>query len=315
MLSGLNRHYRAQLLQGIRPNVVHIHGVWSPYLAAFALTAIRNRIPLIIAPHGMLEPWSLGVNPARKSLAMTCYQREILQGADALHATSTMEADNLRRLEFGNVPIFVIPNAVADPCAPRHSATAKTGEKKTLLFLSRVHQKKGLDILLEAWSEVRPAGWRLLIVGSGEHRYLERLKRLCASRPISDVEFKGHLDGRLREEVFSQASAFILPTFSENFGNVVAEALIRSLPVITTTGTPWSEIVDRNCGWYVTPTVGAIKQAIVEATGADGEALRHMGARGREYAVSHFSLPVIREGLLAMYRSAMQGTTQRTPAT
>jgi glycosyltransferase involved in cell wall biosynthesis len=310
MMAGISRHYRTQLLRGVGPDVVHIHGVWSPYLAAFALTAIRNRVPFIVAPHGMLEPWSLGVHATRKSIAMMVYQRRILARASALHATSNMEADNLRRLELGAVPVFVIPNAVAEPPPRDDGSTSTAAEKRVLLFLSRIHEKKGLDILLQAWNEIRPPQWRLLIVGSGEQKYVERLKRFCTSHDVPDVGFKSHVDGEVRETVFRQASAFILPTYSENFGNAVAEALIRGLPVITTTGTPWSDVVEQKCGWYVQPTISELKRVIAEATATDQSTLTQMGARGREYATSHFTLPVVRAGLLNMYRSVIQGMRQ-----
>jgi glycosyltransferase involved in cell wall biosynthesis len=122
---------------------------------------------------------------------------------------------------------------------------------------------------------------------------------------VLDVEFHPHAEGAIRESLFRSASAFVLPTHSENFGNVVAEALIRGLPVITTTGTPWSELIPKGCGWYVEPNVGGLMNALAEATAMDQDTLREMGARGRDYAMSHFTLTVVRSALLEMYRTAM----------
>ena len=307
MMAGTSRQFKRQLLRGVHPDVVHIHGVWSLYLAAFALTAIQNRIPVIVAPHGMLEPWSLKVRASRKSIAMSLYQRQILAAASAFHTTSQMEADNLHRLGIGSVPIFVVPNAVAEPPIRSEAHTPVPGAKRTMLFLSRIHEKKGLDILLEAWNDLRPSQWRLLIVGSGDPRYVARLQQFCRLHEVPDVTFVPHVDGESRETLFRDASAFVLPTYSENFGNVVAEALIRGLPVITTTGTPWSEIVGRRCGWYIEPTTSELKRAIAEVAATDPSTLAHMGARGREYAVGNFTLPVVRKGLLNMYQSVIQG--------
>jgi len=305
MVAGISRSYESQLLRGVAPDVIHIHGMWSPYLAAFALTANRNRIPYVVAPHGMLEPWSLTVRSVRKSLALKSYQGQILARAAAIHATSNMEAENIRKLKIGNAPVFVIPNAVEEPPQASADEAVTVGGKKVLLFLSRIHEKKGLDILLQAWNEIRPADWRLLIVGGGEARYLERLKQFCASNDVPDVEFVSHVEGRARELVFRSASAFVLPTYSENFGNVVAEALIRGVPVITTTGTPWSAIVEKKCGWYVNPTINELKQVIAEATVTDVQTLKQMGARGRDYAMANFTVPVVSNALLKMYQSAM----------
>lgn len=305
MMAGLRRRHRMQPLEGA--DVVHIHGVWSPYLAAVALTAIRSRIPVVVTPHGMLEPWSLGVGATRKWFAMSVYQRKILARASALHATSKMEAANLRRLDVGAVPVFIVPNPVNEPPPPDEASLPRIGGKRVLLFLSRLHEKKGLDILLQAWNEIRPPQWRLLIVGSGDQNYVARLKQFCVSHDVPDVGFQSHVDGQLREAIFRQASAFILPTYSENFGNVIAEALMRGLPVVTTTGTPWSEIVAQKCGWYIEPTVSALKRAIAEVTATDSHTLRQMGARGREFASSHFTLPVVGKAFLNMYRSAIEG--------
>jgi glycosyltransferase involved in cell wall biosynthesis len=306
MLAGLSRGFRDQLLRGVKPDVVHIHGLWSPFLAAFALTALRNRIPYIVSPHGMLEPWSLTVRSMRKSLALSSYQGHILGRAAVLHATSKMEASNLRRLNGGQVPVFVIPNPVAEPTETLRGEGPLASQKRILLFLSRIHEKKGLNTLLQAWNEIKPADWRLLIVGSGEEEYVASLKAYCAAHEVPDVEFKPHVEGEQRERVFKSASAFILPSYSENFGNAVAEALIRGLPIITTTGTPWSSIVENGCGWYVPPTLDELKVVLAKATSTDAHTLKQMGERGRAYATGNFTLPAVRPALLGMYRAAIE---------
>jgi glycosyltransferase involved in cell wall biosynthesis len=306
MLAGLERGFAAQLLRGSNPDVVHIHGIWSPYLAAFAAAAHRNGIPYVVSPHGMLEPWSLRVRPLRKALALRLYQRRILEQASALHTTSEMEAQNLVRLELNKTRIHVVPNAVEEPPEQSCPEPIRQDQERVLLFLSRIHPKKGLDILLRAWNAVRPDGWRLLIVGSGESAYAATLSQYCTDQEVPNVSFHAHVEGRAREDIFRRASAFVLPTYSENFGNVVAEALIRGLPVITTTGTPWSGIVTQDCGWYVEPTLEALQSALRAATSLDAARLRDMGARGSRYARANFTLPRVREGLLTMYSAAIR---------
>jgi glycosyltransferase involved in cell wall biosynthesis len=306
MVAGLDRGFRTQLLHGVKPDVVHVHGIWSPFLAAFALTAYRQGIPYIITPHGMLEPWSLSVRPLRKSLALKLYQRRMLANAAAIHATSRMEAANIARLRLGTVPVHVIPNAVDEPPHWTVTELPAPDRRRVLLFLSRIHPKKGLDMLLQAWAALRPANWRLRIVGSGEPAYAQKLKDFCAAESLSDVDFEEHLDGIAREAAFRRAAAFVLPTYSENFGNVVAEALIRGLPVLTTTGAPWSEIVARGCGWYVEPRLDAIQGALAKLVATDERELHAMGARGRAYAAKNFTLPVVRTALLGMYESVLK---------
>lgn len=304
MMAGLDRSC-GNGMRRVAPDIVHIHGMWSPLLAAFAQHARCLRIPYIVSPHGMLEPWSLSAGARRKSLALRTYQGRILRDAVAIHTTSVMEATHVRSLGVTRAPIIVVPNIVEAPMAIHEDQTAPKDRNRVLLFLSRIHRKKGLDTLLSAWNGIRPPGWNLLIVGSGDPSYLQSLQHLCRANGIADVSFHPHAEGETRERLFRSASAFVLPTHSENFGNVVAEALIRGLPVITTTGTPWSELVPRRCGWYVEPSVGALMNVLAEATAMDENTLREMGARGRDYALAHFSLTVVRSALLEMYRTAM----------
>jgi len=305
MLTGVNRHFEAQLLRGVAPDVVHIHGIWSPYLAAFARCAELHRIPYIVTPHGMLEPWSLSVRNLRKTLALKTYQGHVLKNAAAIHATSPLEAEHLASLQLGEAPIHVVPNPVEVPAPTAAKRAGAADGTRSMLFLSRIHPKKGLDILLQAWHELRPAGWRLLIVGDGAAEYRESLRTYCATHRLDSVEFHDHTEGAGREALFGAASVFVLPTFSENFGNVIIEALIRGLPVITTTGTPWSEIPAVDCGWYVEPTLPRIKEAIAAAANSAEELLRAMGERGRRYATECFTLPAVREPLLRMYQAVI----------
>jgi len=305
MTTGLWSSFRTQLIRGIHPDVLHLHGVWSPYLVAFARAAQANGIPYIVAPHGMLEPWSLTVRARRKSLALKTYQGKIFRDAAAIHTTSEIEAANLRSLGLTDAPIFVIPNAIEAPPATNGAARKSVDGRKVLLFLSRVHPKKGLDILLRAWSDLRPSDWELMIVGHGEPSYVEELKRLCTKGKIAHVEFHSHVDGDEREAMFARAAAFVLPTYSENFGNVVGEAMIRGLPVITTTGTPWSVIAERNLGWYVEPTLGGLKGALATLFETETNLLAAMGARGRDYVKRYLLIDAVRPRLVEMYQTAL----------
>jgi glycosyltransferase involved in cell wall biosynthesis len=309
MALGLRTGFRAELIRDSRPDVLHLHGVWSLYLAAFAGAARKLRIPYVVTPHGMLEPWTLSVHASRKALALKTFQGAVMREAAALHATSQEEADNLRALGVTDAPIFVIPNSIDAPmpydAAHQVDHVGRPGTK-VLLFLSRVHPKKGLDMLLEAWSALRVADWQLLIVGHGETAYVEQLRRYCAAQRLETVRFQAHVDGTEREATFARASAFILPTYSENFGNAVGEAMIRGLPVITTTGTPWSIVAERKLGWYVEPTVESLKAALVQLFATDRNALAAMGERGRDYVQQHLMIDAVRPRLMEMYQTAMR---------
>jgi glycosyltransferase involved in cell wall biosynthesis len=305
-LMGLSSNMRRQLVTVSKPDVVHLHGLWSPFLAAYAGISLSAGIPYIVAPHGMLEPWSLTIRSARKRFALKSYQGSILTRAAAIHTTSEAEADHVRRLGFTGKPIFVVPNAVDEPKPSADRANVKSpGAKSVLLFLSRVHEKKGLDNLLRAWNAIRPSRWELKIVGHGEPAYVAHLKQICTVEKIPDVEFHAHVDGDAREAMFDNATAFVLPTHSENFGNAVAEAMLRGLPVITTTGTPWSVLAERNLGWYIDPTREQLVKTLRELFGLKSGDLREMGDRARQFAKENLVISAVRPRLLEMYEKTL----------
>jgi glycosyltransferase involved in cell wall biosynthesis len=306
MSIGVSRYFRTQLVRGVRPDVVHLHGIWSPYLWAYAVEARRNGIPYIVASHGLLEQGSLRRSPWRKALALKTYQGHILSNASAIHAASESEAQNLRRLGFADIPIYVIPNAVDKPGYVPGSVESAPWEKRVLLFMAHLHPRQGLDILLQCWDALRPEGWELQIVGSGAAGYTDRLQRYCGEHAVPRIHFHPHVEGAEREAIFARASAFVLPAYSESFGSAVGEAMVRGLPVITTTSRPWPVIREQNLGWYIEPAADSLRRALTELFEADSATLRAMGERGRAYAVEHLLIDAIRPRLLQMYLSTIR---------
>lgn len=267
-------------------DLIHLHGMWSPLLAVGALVARRRRVPLVISPHGCLEPWALGYKYHKKLFALKTYQGAILRSASLFIATAGQELESIRKLGLRQ-PIAVIPNGV-DVGTPSHQ-DVKEGVK-TILFLSRVHPKKGLLDLVEAWALVRRPGWRIVIAGGDEGGYRTTVEALVRARGLqSDFEFIGFVEGARKQACFDEADIFVLPTYSENFGIAVAEALANELPVITTTGAPWQDLVEHHCGWWVAPGVQGVSGALIEALECDPEELRKMGQRGRQLVMDKYS--------------------------
>ena len=285
------------------PALVHSHGVWHPVSHWAARVARAWNVPLIIHPRGMLEPWALGQKPLKKRLALALFQRRDLESARAFVATSEMECDGLRR--FGlRQPVAVIPNGVdvgdADALALDHAD--EPGRERIALFLSRVHPKKGLLELVRAWGRVAPTGWRLRIAGPDEGGHWGQVERLVRQLGLSDrVEYLGPVEGARKAALYQGADLFVLPTFSENFGVVVAEALAHGLPVITTRGAPWADLETYGCGWWTEVGVDPLVVALREAMALSDEQRAAMGARGREY-VRRFDWGRIAEQTLALYR-------------
>jgi glycosyltransferase involved in cell wall biosynthesis len=287
-------------LQANPRGLVHLHGLWRAVVHHAAAAARHAARPVVWAPMGMLEPWALRHRGWKKRLAWSLYQRRDLAAAAAVHATSRLEADGIRGAGV-RTPIAVIPLGVAAP-EPRPDRLVPAGVR-TALFLSRIHPKKGLLILLEAWARLRPPGWRLVIAGNDEGGHTAEVTAAIALHGLADVvHLSGPTFGAAKEKAFAEADLFVLPSLSENFGVVVAEALVRGLPVLTTTGTPWSDVVTARAGWWVDPTPEAVGVALADATNRSETELRAMGRAGMSWATREFSWPEITNRIEAVYR-------------
>ena len=229
----------ARISASNRPDLVHSHGLWQPANHWASSFARDRQVPLVIHPRGMLEPWALAQKPVKKRMALAVFQRRDLMGAHAFVATSDMEWNNLRR--FGvRQPVAVIANGV-ELALPNAGVRppSRSGER-IALFMSRVHPKKGLLQLVRAWAQAAPAGWRLQIAGPDEGGHWSQVEALVTRLGLRGcVNYLGAVEGERKAALFRNADLFVLPTFSENFGVVVAEALAYGVPVITTRGAPW----------------------------------------------------------------------------
>lgn len=286
-------------------DLVHMHGLWRLHYTQIDRFAHKQGLPVVLSTHGMLEPSALQHHGWRKRLGRRLYQDRVLKGVQCFHTTASSEADSIYRLGLRR-PTAVIPWGIDVPRQdpPRTIPCSRVGDRRTALYLSRFHPIKGLDLLLRAWSAVEKSfpQWDLMLAGYDENGYRAQLQALAGSLGISQrVFFHGPLLSKEKEAAFADAEIFILPSRSENFGLAVGEALARGLPVITTTGTPWSNVADWGCGWYVEPSVPAITQALVAALEQPGPKLRQMGERGREIVLTKYSIATLGKAMVDLY--------------
>jgi glycosyltransferase involved in cell wall biosynthesis len=306
----------ARLAETVRPDIVHLHDIWSNGARESMAIAARRGLPYVISPEGNLQRSTLRQRRFRKRAAMWLYARRGWLGAVAYHATSQEEAADLRGLKLPQ-PVVIIPNGVApyEGLGRRIGASGPLGEllrglqhRRLAVSVSRISPEKGILMLLEAWQAVRPAGWTLVLAGNDFGGHLRQVQRRIAALALGDlVQYAGAVSDEEKHGLYEQAELCVQCSYSENFGMAIAEALAHARPVITTTGTPWAFLERERCGWWVPAERESIAQALRHATGLSGPALRGAGERGRVLIErDHAWLPLAKQ-TLAFYAWALTG--------
>jgi glycosyltransferase involved in cell wall biosynthesis len=288
-------------------DVVHLHGLWNFTSIAVWLWARRTGKPYIVSPHGMLDPWALAQRRLKKLAALRLFQRRCLADAACLRATSALEAQGIRQAGF-KMPIAVVPNGVHLGVEPGKNGARNHQPKRRALFLSRLHPKKGLLNLVEAWALVRPQGWELQIAGPDQEGHLAEVKEKAHNCGIDDrIQFLGEVLGERKRRLYLQSDLFVLPSFSENFGLVVAEALSCAVAVITTRATPWDELEERGCGWWVEVGTPPLVEALRQSTSLPPQELDQMGRRGRRLIRDRYQWGPIAHQMVRTYERITLG--------
>jgi glycosyltransferase involved in cell wall biosynthesis len=287
-------------------DIVHNHSLWSMVNVASGWVVPGRRAKLVTSPHGTLSPWALSRSRGVKWVLWPL-QRRALARADLLHATSEDELLQIRAQGF-TAPVAVVPNGIDVPPMPASRKLESSGIK-TLLFLSRIHPTKGIDRLLNAWAQLQAGHpqWRLVIAGRGDASHVQEVQALAAELGVERVEFPGPLYGEAKEQAYFGADLFVLPTHSENFGMVVAEALAHGCPAIVGSGAPWSGLETEACGWWVDISVPTLAAALDSAMQLPPEQLTAMGLRGRAWMLRDYDWAVLGQKMDAAYRWLLYG--------
>lgn len=294
------REWRA-LLNELDPNVVHENCCWIPSCAFTQKWAQNWGYKVVLTPHGMLEPWILKRHYRTKKVpALFFYQKAAIKRANILHATAESEKENLLKLGY-NDHITVIANGI-----DVKSIKMKTSWKrnKEILFLSRIHVKKGINFLIEAVAQLKEEmkEYTVRIAGEGDIDYINKLKDFAVQQGVNDIiSFEGGIYGNRKWELFRQADLFVLPTYSENFGIVVAEALASGTPVITTQGTPWQDLENYQCGWWTQVGKKSTIKALKEFLQCSEVQLEKMGKNGRKLIEEKYSSKKMAADMVELY--------------
>lgn len=294
-----------RILDEIKPDLVHINCCWMPCCALTQKWAQKKGYKVILTPHGMLEPWIMNRNYWTKKLpALLLFQKSAIKNADCIHATAESEKLNILKLGYNN-KVEVIANGIdVDSIKIKKSWE----RKRNILFLSRIHVKKGIEFLLEAVSLLKSQleGYTITIAGEGDKEYISSLKNKTKELNIEKmIVFYGGVYGEKKWELYRNSDVFVLPTYSENFGIVVAEALASGTPVITTKGTPWEELNTEKCGWWAEIGTNATKKALIEFLEMSEIQLQKMGNNGRILVEKKYSNKVIAKEMKNLYNKLL----------
>jgi glycosyltransferase involved in cell wall biosynthesis len=290
--------------------VIHSHGLWMhPGVIAREL-ANSAGIPLVISPHGMLEPWALVNSRWKKRFAAMLFENHNLRSASCLHALCGAEARNMRDYGLRN-PIAIIPNGVdLEQFNPLPSYEAITEEfpvlrgKKRMLFLSRIHPKKGLPHLLKAWQKLGPefGNWTLLIAGGDQNGHAQEIDSLSKQLRLENaVVFLGPLRGEAKKRALAGSDAFVLPSFSEGFSMAVLEAAAFGLPVLFTPQCNFPELTANGGAIEVQPNEADCLTGLRQMFSLSAGQLKGMGSRGKMLIQRKYTLPACAARMAAVY--------------
>ncbi len=298
------------LFQNIRKyELIHVHALFS-YTSTVAMTIARlKKVPYIVTPHGLLCKWSLNQSRQKKQAYLNLIERSNLDRARSIHLTCQQEQDDLRALSFKS-PTFILPLALTEipiliPDARNllHQSLNCLADEPIILFLARLHYKKGLDYLIPALGKLQEHPFTFVIAGTGTLEYEAEIQLLLEGAGINQrTKILGFVEGKQKDLLIQGADLFALTSHSENFGIAVLEALVAGTPVLITPGIGLADVVrEHNLGDVVDLDIAAITAAINRHL-TDLDRSNLMGKRAREFAIEYYDRDKIAIELIEVYR-------------
>ena len=297
--------------------IIHSHGIWT--YASYVAMEFRKRwqCPLVLSPHGELEPFALTISSRKKALASLLYVRRNLIKASCLWALSEQEKASIQAYGFVG-RVAVIPNGVnrsvlcsAAEVAEFRKKHAVAPASRVLLFLSRIARKKNLPLLLKAFAKnvkMQPT-WVLLIAGSDERGHIYEVRALIRELGIEkSVRLIGPVSGREKACAFTSASVFVLPSHSEGLPIAVLEAMEYAKPLLLTDGWTLPVTTDTRFGWRVPGKDSAFESALLEVMNTSEDRLKEMGRDARSVVREHFGWDGVAKRACSLYASLLDGS-------
>jgi glycosyltransferase involved in cell wall biosynthesis len=307
--------YSAGLARWLRGNVntfdvVHIHAVFSHASLVAGAACLSKGVPYVVRPLGSLDPWSLRQRWFRKRVFWYLFVRRMLRKASAIHYTARPEME-MAEAGLGLSGGVVIPLGVENALLEARELALAVPGAPYVLSLSRIHPKKNIEAFLEAFAGLMKEGpamrWHYVIAGDGDDSYLRMLRDLVRRHSLEEfVEFVGWQDGEKKERLLRGASLFVLPSFQENFGLGVAEALACGVPVLVTPAVNLAAGIRENrAGWVAGPSASELEAGLREALSDESE-LKRRGAAGHEWVVREMTWPSVAARLVQLYEAVVR---------
>jgi glycosyltransferase involved in cell wall biosynthesis len=297
-------------------DIAYINGIYTYPVTIGARIARQLKKPYVVAIRGGLEPWSYQQKYWKKRAFFVAILRPLLDNASCIHVTSRDEMNSCMALGLKG-PFAIIPNGINPDDfgnLPASAAAEQTWPclkgKSVVLFLSRLSKEKGLDMLLRIWPNIshRYPEAMLVIAGPDDRGYEKIVRKMIRDGQLSqNTLLAGSVIGRQKLMLYSRSDVFVLPSYSENFGNVVAEALACGIPVITTKGTPWEDIEKYDCGRWVPVNEGAIEDALILLLNMTSTVRKAMGKRGRDLINNRYTWDISAGKMIAVYKCILEG--------
>ncbi len=298
-------------------DAVHLHAPWTLSNRQFAAICRNVGTPYILSVHGMLDDWSMAQRTLKKRLYLALGGRAMLERAAAVHCTAAFEEEQAKkwfpRGRAVTIPLVFDVETFRGDIDASHAPGPPRGDRPRLLFLSRIHEKKGLDRLLYAAALLAEDGVEtdVLIAGTGDDDYERAMRALADELGLTDrAHFLGLVTGEAKAALYASADLFVLPTSQENFGFVCPEALACGTPVVTTKGVDiWPELLESGGAEIAVNTAEGMASTVGELLKRP-DRLAEMGRRGREWVFDRFSGDRVAQEYRALYAEITGGDSR-----
>ena len=301
-------------LRSLDLDIVHVQHLWMYPSVATLRWHGRTRRPYVVSPRGMIDQWAVKQARVKKWFAWHAFEKKHLSSASCIHALGESEIYGIRRRGI-RTPICVIPNGIDIPPADRElPSPPKSASRLQLLFLGRLHPKKGIDELLAAWQKWQredahfSGDWELMLTGWGEANHVAKFKRRVHELGIDQtVKFSGPVFDQDKAALLRAATAFILPSFSEGLPVAVLEAWAYGLPVLITSHCNLGQGIVEGAAISINPSADSIKEGLAAIARLSDTERRAMGLNGYRLVMRSYTWPKVAAQMREVYDWSIGG--------